>query len=217
VVGDRRWREGCAGKAATGGRPAQDRHRDRLRGRGTRTDRTINITTTPSHSAPENAGAQPSAPSASSASIPKSNSTNGFAAEPLRTVAAAATLPPSAPPLCGHLDGVEGRAWPQVEPCRGRASALRLPDHRCDRPSRRHPSQGDADDPADRTRNRDLDDRSCGRSAHASAARARRPVARDHNGPSRAAVAASRFRFGAAIGCSSSDPVISISSMSSDA
>jgi hypothetical protein len=51
--------------------------------------RTINITTTttPSHSAPENAGAQPSAPSASSASMPKSNSANGFAAPPLRTVA----------------------------------------------------------------------------------------------------------------------------------
>jgi hypothetical protein len=71
----------------------------RFRARGTGTDRTINITTTPSHSAPENAGAQPSAPSASSASMPKSNSANGFAAEPLRTVAAAATLPPFAPTL----------------------------------------------------------------------------------------------------------------------
>jgi hypothetical protein len=49
--------------------------------------RTINITTTPSLSAPENAGAQPSAPSASSAPMPKSNPANGFAARPLRTVA----------------------------------------------------------------------------------------------------------------------------------
>jgi hypothetical protein len=48
--------------------------------------RTINITTTPSHTAPENAGAQPSAPSASSAPVPKSNSANGFAAASLRTV-----------------------------------------------------------------------------------------------------------------------------------
>ena len=49
--------------------------------------RTINITTTPSHPAPENAGAQPSAPSASSAPMPKSNPANGFAALDLRTVA----------------------------------------------------------------------------------------------------------------------------------
>jgi hypothetical protein len=49
--------------------------------------RTINITTTQSHSAPENAGAQPSAPSASSASMPESNSANGLAVAPLRTVA----------------------------------------------------------------------------------------------------------------------------------
>jgi hypothetical protein len=45
--------------------------------------RIINITSTPSHSAPENARAQPSAPSAS---MPKSNSANGFAAVPPRTV-----------------------------------------------------------------------------------------------------------------------------------
>jgi hypothetical protein len=45
------------------------------------------LATTPSHTAPENAGAQPSAPSASSAPLPKSNSANGFAAAPLRTVA----------------------------------------------------------------------------------------------------------------------------------
>ena len=49
--------------------------------------RTIHITTTPSHAAPENAGARPSASSASSASAPKSNPANGFAAPPLRTVA----------------------------------------------------------------------------------------------------------------------------------
>ncbi len=49
--------------------------------------RTINITTTPSLSAPENAGVQPSAPSASSAPTPKFNPANGFAAQPLRTVA----------------------------------------------------------------------------------------------------------------------------------
>ena len=49
--------------------------------------RTINITTTPSLSAPENAGVQPSAPSASYAPTPKFNPANGFAAQPLRTVA----------------------------------------------------------------------------------------------------------------------------------
>jgi hypothetical protein len=49
--------------------------------------RTINITTTPNHSAQESTGAQPSAPSASSASMPKPNPTNGFAASTLRTTA----------------------------------------------------------------------------------------------------------------------------------
>ena len=46
--------------------------------------RTINIATTPSHPAPENAGAQPSAPSAST---PKPNPSNGLAAAPLRRAA----------------------------------------------------------------------------------------------------------------------------------
>ena len=46
--------------------------------------RTINITTAPSFSAPENAGAQPPV---SSASMPKSNPANGLAAQPLRTIA----------------------------------------------------------------------------------------------------------------------------------
>jgi hypothetical protein len=49
--------------------------------------RTINIATTPSHPAPENVGHQPSASSAPSASTPKPNPANGFAAAPLRTVA----------------------------------------------------------------------------------------------------------------------------------
>ncbi len=49
--------------------------------------RTILMATNPSHSAPENSGARPSGPSASSASAPKSNPANGFAASPLRTVA----------------------------------------------------------------------------------------------------------------------------------
>jgi hypothetical protein len=48
--------------------------------------RTIKITTNPSHPAPEKTGAQPSAPSASSALAPNSNSANGFAAHSLRTV-----------------------------------------------------------------------------------------------------------------------------------
>jgi hypothetical protein len=47
--------------------------------------RTITITTT-SNPAPENDGAQPSPPSASSASPAKLNSANGFGASPLRTV-----------------------------------------------------------------------------------------------------------------------------------
>jgi hypothetical protein len=49
--------------------------------------RTILIATTPSHAAPENSGARPSASSAPSASAPKFNAANGFAAPPLRTVA----------------------------------------------------------------------------------------------------------------------------------
>jgi hypothetical protein len=49
--------------------------------------RIINITVTPPSPAPENAGAQPSAPSASSATMLKSNPGNGFAAQSLRTVA----------------------------------------------------------------------------------------------------------------------------------
>jgi hypothetical protein len=53
----------------------------------TRTINIITTTTTPSPSAPENDGAQPSAPSASSASKPKPGSANGFTAAPLRTVA----------------------------------------------------------------------------------------------------------------------------------
>ena len=48
--------------------------------------RIIRITTTPNHSAPENNVAQPSAPSASSAPLLKSNQANGFAAPDLRTV-----------------------------------------------------------------------------------------------------------------------------------
>jgi hypothetical protein len=49
--------------------------------------RTIVITTTPSQSAPENAGAQPSASSASSATAQNSNPANGFGAPRPRTVA----------------------------------------------------------------------------------------------------------------------------------
>ena len=49
--------------------------------------RTINITTTQPSAAPEKPGAQPSAPSASSAPTPKSNPANGFAAQSVRTVA----------------------------------------------------------------------------------------------------------------------------------
>jgi hypothetical protein len=49
--------------------------------------RTIHIVTTPSHSAPENAGARSSASSSPSASVPKCNPANGLATSPLRTVA----------------------------------------------------------------------------------------------------------------------------------
>jgi hypothetical protein len=48
--------------------------------------RTIVMAINPSHSAPENTEARPSAPSASSVSAPKSNPANGFATSPLRTV-----------------------------------------------------------------------------------------------------------------------------------
>ena len=49
--------------------------------------RTITITTIQPFSAPEKPGAEPSAPSASSAPTPKSNPTNGFSAQSVRTVA----------------------------------------------------------------------------------------------------------------------------------
>ena len=49
--------------------------------------RTIRITTTSNFLAPDYDGARPSAPSASSAPLPKSNQGNGFAAASLRTVA----------------------------------------------------------------------------------------------------------------------------------
>jgi hypothetical protein len=49
--------------------------------------RTIHLATTPAHSTPEDAGARPSAPSASSASMPKSSLANGSAAQSMRTVA----------------------------------------------------------------------------------------------------------------------------------
>jgi hypothetical protein len=49
--------------------------------------RTINITTTPRLFAPEKPGAPPSAPSASSAPMPKSNPDNGSSAQSPRTVA----------------------------------------------------------------------------------------------------------------------------------
>jgi hypothetical protein len=49
--------------------------------------RTIHISTSTSDAAPENAGVRPSASSAPSASMPKSNPTNGFAPAPLLTVA----------------------------------------------------------------------------------------------------------------------------------
>ena len=52
--------------------------------------RTIYITSTASHPSPEDAGPQPSAPSASSATMPKSNAANGFAAQSVQTVAGAA-------------------------------------------------------------------------------------------------------------------------------
>jgi hypothetical protein len=49
--------------------------------------RTISITTIQPSAGPEKPGAQPSAPSASSAPTPKSNPANGFAAQSVRTVA----------------------------------------------------------------------------------------------------------------------------------
>jgi hypothetical protein len=49
--------------------------------------RTINITTIQPSATPEKSGAQPSAPSASSAPTPKPNPANGFAAQSQRTVA----------------------------------------------------------------------------------------------------------------------------------
>ncbi len=49
--------------------------------------RTISITAIQTFSTPEKPGAEPSAPSASSAPMPKSNPANGFAAQSVRTVA----------------------------------------------------------------------------------------------------------------------------------
>jgi hypothetical protein len=59
-------------------------HFDRV---GKARTRTIHITAAASPPAPERAEVKPSAPSASSAPMPKSNAANGFAAPPLRTVA----------------------------------------------------------------------------------------------------------------------------------
>ena len=54
---------------------------------GTFMARSINITTIQTFFTPEKPGAEPSAPSASSAPMPKSNPANGFAAQSVRTVA----------------------------------------------------------------------------------------------------------------------------------
>jgi hypothetical protein len=63
--------------------------------------RTINITTTHTFSTPENPGAEPSAPSASSAPMPKSHPATGFAAQSARTVAR-------------HADGIGNGIAPTV-------------------------------------------------------------------------------------------------------
>jgi hypothetical protein len=54
--------------------------------------RTINITTIQAFFTPAKPGAEPSSPSAPSASMPKSNPVNGFPAQPLRTVLAGRAL-----------------------------------------------------------------------------------------------------------------------------
>ena len=59
----------------------------RREGRARTRTRTIKITTIQPSATPEKPGTQPSAPSASSAPSPKTNSGNGFGAPPLRTVA----------------------------------------------------------------------------------------------------------------------------------
>src|SRR5262244_2025134 len=73
--------------------------------------RTINITAIQTLSMPEKPGAEPSAPSASSAPMPKSNPANGFAAQFVRTVADAAdgsgsTVPPTVP-----LNTLKNKVW----------------------------------------------------------------------------------------------------------
>jgi hypothetical protein len=69
--------------------------------------RTIHIAAAPSHPVAESAGAQPSAPSTASASMSKSNSANGFATPPLRTVARCGRLGGSYTPDAGQL-GISG-------------------------------------------------------------------------------------------------------------
>jgi hypothetical protein len=89
--------------------------------------RTINITTIQPSAAAEKSGAQPSAPSASSAPMPKSNPANGFTAQSERTVARdadgsvngnAPTVRPN--PLKNNAgtaaDGADANPPPQSEP-----------------------------------------------------------------------------------------------------
>jgi hypothetical protein len=94
--------------------------------------RTIRIAKTGSQSAPENAGTQPSAPSASSAPMCKSNSDNGFDVTGLRTVAndadgGGATLVPTVRdnPLetdAGTVaDGADANSRPQSNPGEARS------------------------------------------------------------------------------------------------
>ena len=68
--------------ASGSGRSSGD-HRPEGRAR----TRILNIAATQPSAAPEKPGTQPSAPSASSAPVPKSNPANGFSAQSLRTVA----------------------------------------------------------------------------------------------------------------------------------
>src|SRR4051812_12925674 len=72
--------------------------------------RTINISTQ-SHSAPENVGGQPSAPSASPASMPESNPVNGFAAQSLRTEAHDADASGKADASTVRANPLETNVW----------------------------------------------------------------------------------------------------------
>ena len=79
---------------------------------------------------------------------------------------------PSPRLLRRHLDQLD--VGPEGQGRRDHERPLRVPHHGAERRGRRRPSQGDAGDPDDAGRSRDVDDRASGRGSEAAAATAGR-------------------------------------------